>query len=115
MPERERPKVLLRGPAEGDGITLAMGIYAFAAAITPVWMLLTPRSYLSTYMKIGTILFLALGVMIVNPQLEVPAFSQFLGGGPVVTGAAFPFVLPAECAPCGVLGCSGAPKRLRWY
>ena len=74
------------------GITLAMGIYAFVASITPVWMLLTPRSYLSTYMKIGTILFLALGVIIVNPQLEVPAFSQFLGGGPVVTGAAFPFV-----------------------
>ena len=64
-------------------ITLAMGIYAFVAAITPVWMLLTPRSYLSTYMKIGTILFLALGVIIVNPQLEVPAFSQFMGGGPV--------------------------------
>ena len=74
------------------GITLAMGVYAFVAAITPVWMLLTPRSYLSTYMKIGTILFLALGVIIVNPQLEVPAFSQFLGGGPVVTGGAFPFV-----------------------
>src|SRR5258705_6609439 len=73
-------------------ITLAMGIYAFVAATTPVWMLLTPRAYLSTYMKIGTILFLALGVIIVNPQLEVPAFSQFLGGGPVVTGAAFPFV-----------------------
>jgi carbon starvation protein len=73
-------------------ITLAMGIYAFAAATTPVWMLLTPRSYLSTYMKIGTIIFLALGVILVNPSLEVPAFSQFLGGGPVIPGAAFPFV-----------------------
>jgi carbon starvation protein len=73
-------------------ITLAMGIYAFIAATTPVWMLLTPRSYLSTYMKIGTIIFLALGVILVNPSLEVPAFSQFLGGGPVIPGAAFPFV-----------------------
>jgi carbon starvation protein len=73
-------------------ITLAMGIYAFVAATTPVWMLLTPRSYLSTYMKIGTIIFLALGVILVNPSLEVPAFSQFLGGGPVIPGAAFPFV-----------------------
>src|SRR5262249_22038124 len=73
-------------------ITLPMGIYAFAASVTPVWMLLTPRAYLSTYMKIGTILFLALGVIIVNPRLEVPAFSQFLGGGPVIPGGAFPFV-----------------------
>jgi carbon starvation protein len=73
-------------------ITLAMGIYAFVAATTPVWMLLTPRSYLSTYMKIGTIIGLALGVILVNPSLEVPAFSQFLGGGPVIPGAAFPFV-----------------------
>jgi carbon starvation protein len=73
-------------------ITLAMAIYAFIAATTPVWMLLTPRSYLSTYMKIGTIIFLALGVILVNPSLEVPAFSQFLGGGPVIPGAAFPFV-----------------------
>jgi carbon starvation protein len=73
-------------------ITLWMGIYAFVAATTPVWMLLTPRSYLSTYMKIGTILFLALGVILVNPSLEVPAFSSFLGGGPVIPGAAFPFV-----------------------
>jgi carbon starvation protein len=73
-------------------ITLAMAIYAFVAATTPVWMLLTPRSYLSTYMKIGTIIFLALGVILVNPSLEVPAFSQFLGGGPVIPGAAFPFV-----------------------
>jgi carbon starvation protein len=74
------------------GITLAMAIYAFVASVTPVWMLLTPRAYLSTYMKIGTILFLALGVIIVNPRLEVPAFSQFLGGGPVIPGGAFPFV-----------------------
>jgi len=73
-------------------ITLAMAIYAFIAATTPVWMLLTPRAYLSTYMKIGTIIFLALGVILVNPTLEVPAFSQFLGGGPVIPGAAFPFV-----------------------
>ena len=74
-------------------ITLAMGIYAFAAATTPVWMLLTPRSYLSTYMKIGTIIFLALGVILVNPELHVEAFSsRFLWGGPVIVGPWFPFV-----------------------
>jgi carbon starvation protein len=74
-------------------ITLLMGVYALAAATMPVWMLLTPRAYLSTYMKIGTILALALGVIIVNPRLEAPAFSQFIGGGgPVIPGPMFPFV-----------------------
>ncbi len=74
-------------------ITLALGIYAFAAATLPVWMLLTPRAYLSTYMKIGTILFLAVGVMYVNPTLEAPAFSQYIhGGGPIIPGPLFPFV-----------------------
>jgi carbon starvation protein len=59
----------------------------------PVWMLLTPRAYLSTYMKIGTILFLALGVILVNPQLQAPAFSKYIGGGgPVIPGPLFPFV-----------------------
>jgi carbon starvation protein len=73
-------------------ITIAMAIYGFGAATMPVWMLLTPRAYLSTYMKIGTILLLALGVIIVNPQLQMPAFSQFLGGGPIIPGPVFPFV-----------------------
>ncbi|HKT80511.1 MAG TPA: carbon starvation protein A [Vicinamibacterales bacterium] len=75
-------------------ITLALGIYAFAAATMPVWMLLTPRAYLSTYMKIGTILFLALGVILVNPALEAPAFNSAYigGGGPIIPGPLFPFV-----------------------
>ncbi len=74
-------------------ITFALGIYAFAAATLPVWMLLTPRAYLSTYMKIGTILFLALGVILVNPTLEAPAFSAYIGGGgPIIPGPLFPFV-----------------------
>ena len=56
-------------------------------------MLLTPRDYLSTFMKIGTILFLVLGVIIVNPTLQAPAFSQFAGGGgPIIPGPLFPFV-----------------------
>jgi carbon starvation protein len=74
-------------------VTLAMAIYAMFAATIPVWMLLTPRSYLSTYMKIGVILFLAFGVIIVNPRLEAPAFSQYIGGGgPIFAGPLFPFV-----------------------
>jgi carbon starvation protein len=74
-------------------ITAAMGIYAFIAAVIPVWILLTPRSYLSTYMKIGVMAMLAVGVIIAAPTLHAPAFSQFVGGGgPIVKGKLFPFV-----------------------
>jgi carbon starvation protein len=74
-------------------ITIAMAIYTIAASVLPVWMLLTPRAYLSTFMKIGTIAFLVLGVMIINPKLQAPAFSQYVsGGGPVIPGPLFPFV-----------------------
>jgi carbon starvation protein len=74
-------------------VTVAMALYTIAAATLPVWMLLTPRAYLSTFMKIGTITFLVIGVMILNPELKAPAFSSFVGGGgPVIPGAVFPFV-----------------------
>jgi len=74
-------------------ITIAMALYTIAASVLPVWMLLTPRAYLSTFMKIGTIAFLVVGVMILNPKLEAPAFSSFIGGGgPVIPGPMFPFV-----------------------
>jgi carbon starvation protein len=74
-------------------ITGSMALYTIAASVLPVWMLLTPRAYLSTFMKIGTIAFLVVGVMIINPRLEAPAFSQFVGGGgPIIPGSLFPFV-----------------------
>jgi carbon starvation protein len=74
-------------------VTFAMALYTIAAATLPVWMLLTPRAYLSTFMKIGTIAFLVVGVMLLNPELKAPAFSTFIsGGGPVIPGAMFPFV-----------------------
>ena len=74
-------------------VTAAMALYTVAAAILPVWMLLTPRAYLSTFMRVGTIAALVVGVMIVNPTLQAPAFSQYLGGGgPIFPGPVFPFV-----------------------
>ena len=74
-------------------ITIAMALYTMAASVLPVWMLLTPRAYLSTFMKIGTIGLLVIGVMILNPKLQAPAFSQYIGGGgPVIPGPLFPFV-----------------------
>ena len=69
-------------------------IYGFVAAVLPVWLLLTPRDYLSTFLKIGTIIALALGIVIVNPTLQMPAVTHFIdGSGPVFSGALFPFLV----------------------
>jgi carbon starvation protein len=73
-------------------LLLAMAAYGFLASVLPVWMLLAPRDYLSSYMKIGTVAFLVIGVLIVNPELKMPAITQFSqGGGPIVPGPLFPF------------------------
>jgi carbon starvation protein len=73
-------------------LILLMAGYGFVASVLPVWLLLAPRDYLSSFMKIGTISLLVLGVIVVNPVLEAPAFSRFVGGGgPIVPGPVFPF------------------------
>ncbi|MDB4976897.1 MAG: cstA [Myxococcaceae bacterium] len=77
--------------SEGS-LTLCIAAYGFAASVLPVWMLLCPRDYLSSYMKIGTIALLIVGIMVVNPELKQPAISQFVDGGPIVPGKLFPFV-----------------------
>jgi carbon starvation protein len=77
-----------------SGLTIAYGIiaYGFIASVLPVWMLLCPRDYLSTFMKIGTILLLALGILLVLPPLRMPAITTFIDGtGPVFAGKLFPF------------------------
>src|SRR6185437_13345038 len=67
-------------------------VYGFAASVLPVWLLLAPRDYLSTFMKLGTIFALAFGVFLVLPVLKFPAVSRFIdGSGPVVAGKLFPF------------------------
>src|SRR6478672_8186311 len=79
-----------------DKVTIAWGliIYGFIAAILPVWLLLAPRDYLSTFMKIGVIVMLALAIIVVRPEVTVPAFSEFASreNGPVFSGALFPFL-----------------------
>jgi carbon starvation protein len=73
-------------------LILLMAGYGFVASVLPVWLLLAPRDYLSSFMKIGTIALLIVGVIVVNPVLQMPAFSQFTGGGgPIVPGPLFPF------------------------
>ncbi|MBK8172180.1 MAG: carbon starvation protein A [Sandaracinaceae bacterium] len=74
-------------------ITLGIAAYGFVASVLPVWMLLCPRDYLSSYLKIGTIALLVLGVLLVNPRIEAPMISQWVsGGGPIIKGPLFPFV-----------------------
>ena len=74
-------------------IIFAIAAYGFIASVLPVWVLLCPRDYLSSYMKLGTIAALIIGIIWVNPTLRAPAFSDFVGGGgPIVPGTLFPFV-----------------------
>jgi carbon starvation protein len=76
-----------------NGLIAAMAAYGFVASVLPVWMLLCPRDYLSTYMKIGTVLLLALGVIFMAPVIQMPAVTQFVhGGGPIIPGKLFPFM-----------------------
>ncbi len=78
-----------------DGPTLALLVigYGFTASVLPVWLLLAPRDYLSAFVKIGVVLALALGILIVLPPLQMPALTQFTdGSGPVLAGKIFPFV-----------------------
>src|SRR6266404_3503920 len=77
---------------EAEPLAWSIILYGFAASVLPVWLLLAPRDYLSTFMKLGTIFALALGVFLVLPALKFPAVSRFIdGSGPVVAGALFPF------------------------
>jgi carbon starvation protein len=76
-----------------DGIVLALVFYGFFASVLPVWLLLVPRDYLSSYMKIGTIAALVIGVVLVNPEIRMPSVTQFTGGGgPILPGTLFPFL-----------------------
>jgi carbon starvation protein len=78
---------------EGPELALMVIVYGFAAAVLPVWLLLAPRDYLSTFMKIGTIIALAIAIVILRPEVKMPAFTQFVDGtGPIFGGELFPFV-----------------------
>ncbi|WP_183148116.1 carbon starvation CstA family protein [Chryseobacterium nematophagum] len=74
-------------------ISIAIPLYGFLASVLPVWLLLVPRDYLSTYLKIGTIIMLAIGVIAIHPTIQMPALTQFVnGGGPVIGGPVLPFI-----------------------
>ncbi|HET8731994.1 MAG TPA: carbon starvation CstA family protein [Moraxellaceae bacterium] len=78
---------------KGETIALWLIGYGFIASVLPVWMLLAPRDYLSTFLKIGTIVGLLVGIVVVRPELQMPALTRFVDGtGPVFAGALFPFL-----------------------
>jgi carbon starvation protein len=75
------------------GIVISLAVYGFVASVLPVWLLLVPRDYLSSYMKIGTVAALVIGVVLVHPDLKMPAITAFAGGGgPIIPGKIFPFL-----------------------
>ncbi len=77
----------------GEALALMLIGYGFVASVMPVWLLLAPRDYLSTFLKIGTIVGLAAGILIVQPDLQMPALTRFVDGtGPVFAGNLFPFL-----------------------
>jgi carbon starvation protein len=74
-------------------ITILMALYGLIASVLPVWLVLAPRDYLSTYVKLGTIFILVVGVFVVHPSIQFPNFTQFThGGGPIIKGPLFPFL-----------------------
>lgn len=118
----------IQGTALGEMLTLdtktlalALPIYAFFAAALPVWLLLAPRDYLSSFMKIGVFIALIAGIFVVNPTIQFPAFTEFVnGGGPVLAGPVWPFI--SITIACGAIsgfhafvGSGTTPKMLdRW-
>ncbi|MEH7462211.1 carbon starvation CstA family protein [Bacillus thuringiensis] len=89
----ENPALATMFTFKGETIAIMLIIYGFIASALPVWLLLAPRDYLSTFLKIGTIVGLALGIIIVAPDLQMPAVSKFIDGtGPVFVGNLFPFL-----------------------
>ena len=90
---------LIGGKDAWTGFTFA---YIFFASVLPVWLLLLPRDYLSTFLKVGTILALALGIVFVMPEFKMPAITEFIhGGGPIVGGPVIPFIFITIA--CGAL------------
>jgi carbon starvation protein len=75
------------------GLAVIVIGYGFVASVLPVWLLLAPRDYLSTFMKVGTVVLLAVGVLIAHPEMQMPALTKFVDGtGPVWAGSLFPFL-----------------------
>jgi carbon starvation protein len=89
----ESPALAAWFDLKGETLALVIIGYGFVASVLPVWLLLAPRDYLSTFLKVGTMALLAVGIMLVQPELKMPAVTKFIDGtGPVWSGSLFPFL-----------------------
>jgi carbon starvation protein len=89
----ETPELAQWFDLKGETLALAIIGYGFVASVLPVWLLLAPRDYLSTFLKVGTMVLLAVGILVVQPDLKMPAVTRFIDGtGPVWAGSLFPFL-----------------------
>ena len=89
----ETPELARYFDFSGETLALLIIGYGFVASVLPVWLLLAPRDYLSTFLKIGALAILAVGILLVQPNLEMPALTKFIdGSGPVWAGSVFPFL-----------------------
>ncbi len=101
-----------------DTVSIAIPLYGFVASVLPVWLLLVPRDYLSTYLKIGTIVMLALGIVCVHPTITMHMFTPFIyGGGPVINGPVLPFIfITIACGAISgfhaIIGTGTTPKMI---
>src|SRR5208282_4401563 len=89
----ETPQLAAWFDLRGETLALVIIGYGFVASVLPVWLLLAPRDYLSTFLKVGTMALLAVGIILVHPELKMPAVTKFIDGtGPVWSGSLFPFL-----------------------
>ena len=89
----ETPAIATWFDLRGETLALIIIGYGFVASVLPVWLLLAPRDYLSTFLKVGTMALLAVGIILVQPELKMPAITKFIDGtGPVWSGSLFPFL-----------------------
>jgi carbon starvation protein len=101
-----------------QSISIAIPIYGFVASVLPVWLLLCPRDYLSTYLKIGTVIMLAIGIALVQPVMLMPAVTSFVkGGGPIIGGPVVPFMfITIACGAISgfhaIIGSGTTPKMI---
>jgi carbon starvation protein len=101
-----------------NSLAVAIPVYGFFASVLPVWLLLVPRDYLSTYLKLGTILMLAVGIVFVRPYMQMPPITGFIGGGgPVIGGPVLPFIfITIACGAISgfhaIIGTGTTPKMI---
>ena len=89
----ESPELAAFFDLRGETLALAIIGYGFIASVLPMWLLLAPRDYMSTFLKVGTMALLAIGILLVQPDLKMPAITRFIDGtGPVWSGSLFPFL-----------------------